>query len=63
MTIAILGTGVWGSALATLAQSNDHTVRVWSRRGANPLADVVADVDLVISAISMKGVAEIATQL
>ncbi|MGF1600714.1 MAG: NAD(P)H-dependent glycerol-3-phosphate dehydrogenase [Thermosynechococcaceae cyanobacterium] len=62
-SIAILGTGVWGSALATLAQSNQHPVQVWSRRGEATLAEVVVDVDLVISAIAMKGVTEIAAQL
>ncbi len=61
--VAILGTGVWGSALATLAQNNGHTVRTWSRHGSATLAEIVVGANVVISAISMKGVAEIATQL
>lgn len=61
--IAILGTGVWGSALARLAQSNDAEVRMWSHRGVTPLAEVVAGAELVVSAISIKGVAAVADQL
>ncbi len=61
--LAILGAGAWGSALAGLAQYNGHQVRIWSRRQGNSLNDVLADVDLIISAISMPGVSPIATQI
>ena len=63
MEIAILGTGAWGSALATLAQNNGHKVQAWSRRGEISLAKAVTGADLVISAIAMKGVGEVAAQL
>ncbi len=62
-TVAILGTGVWGNALATLARNNGHAVHTWSRRGSVTLADTVIGADVVLSAISMQGVASMATQL
>ncbi|ACB00821.1 MULTISPECIES: NAD(P)H-dependent glycerol-3-phosphate dehydrogenase [Cyanophyceae] len=62
-TIAMLGTGAWGSALATLAAVNDHDLRLWSRRGELSLEEAIADADIIISAISMKGVSDVAEQL
>jgi hypothetical protein len=32
VNLTILGTGAWGSALAHIANTNDHNVRMWSRR-------------------------------
>lgn len=61
--LAILGAGAWGSALSRLARHNHHSVNQWSRRLGNQLEDVVEDVDLVVSAISMKGVGTTANQL
>lgn len=54
--VAILGRGVWGSALGTIAQSNRHDVRFWSHRGTDTLESVVKDAAIVVSAVSMKGV-------
>lgn len=54
--VAILGTGVWGSALGTIAKSNDHDVRFWSHRGDTSLESVVNDAVIILSAVSMKGV-------
>ncbi|NET31965.1 MAG: NAD(P)H-dependent glycerol-3-phosphate dehydrogenase [Cyanothece sp. SIO1E1] len=62
-TVAILGAGAWGSALAQLAQANGHTVQIWTRRGSARLEQVLAGAQVVLSAISMKGVVETATQL
>ena len=61
--IAILGAGAWGSALAKLAAVNNHQVRIWSRRGSLSLKEAIAGADIILSAISMKGVANVATQL
>ncbi len=61
--LAVLGSGAWGSALAHLAEYSGHNVEVWSRRNGRDLADVVADADVILSAISMKGVAALARQL
>ncbi|BAZ25285.1 NAD-dependent glycerol-3-phosphate dehydrogenase domain-containing protein [Kalymmatonema gypsitolerans NIES-4073] len=61
--VTILGAGAWGSALASLAIANGHQVRVWSRRGSQTLAEVIQGADIVLSAVSIKGVRVIATQL
>jgi glycerol-3-phosphate dehydrogenase (NAD(P)+) len=61
--IAILGSGAWGSALAGLARYNGHQVQVWSRSNENSLEEIIADADLVLSAVSMPGVFPIATQI
>lgn len=62
-TVAILGAGAWGAALAKLAAENGHRVRVWSRQGSATLADVLQDAQIVLSAISMKGVRDVASQV
>ena len=55
-SIAILGTGAWGSALGKIVRSNGHDVRFWSHRGEIPIGDVVANAAIILSAVSMKGV-------
>ncbi|MEL6440096.1 MAG: NAD(P)H-dependent glycerol-3-phosphate dehydrogenase [Cyanobacteria bacterium J06621_8] len=55
-TVAILGTGAWGTALGNIAQSNQHQVRFWSYRGVTPLKSVIQDAAIILSAVSMKGV-------
>jgi glycerol-3-phosphate dehydrogenase (NAD(P)+) len=62
-TIAILGAGVWGSALGSLASRNHHRVNFWSRRGDRTLESVVAGVDTIISAVAMAGVRTTIEQL
>jgi glycerol-3-phosphate dehydrogenase (NAD(P)+) len=62
-TIAVLGTGAWGSALATLAADNGHTICLWSRSAETSLEDTLAGADVVVSAISMKGVAALAKRI
>lgn len=59
-TIAILGAGAWGTTLARLAQLNGHQVCLWSRQGNISLANVLKDAEIVICAISMKGVQDVA---
>ncbi len=61
--VAILGTGVWGSALGAIAKSNNHDVRFWSHRGDVTLESVVSDATIIVSAVSMKGVVPTITQL
>lgn len=63
LRLAVLGAGAWGSALAGLAKLNGHAVRVWSRRGTLDMAEAIAHSDVILSAISMKGVASVAQQL
>lgn len=62
-TLAILGAGAWGSALSTLASHNGHQVRQWSRRSSTSLAEVLAGVDIIVSAIPMRGVSETAGRI
>lgn len=62
-TIAVLGAGAWGTTLATLAAAKGHTVKVWSRHSQERLQTVIETADVVISAISMKGVSEVVEQI
>jgi len=63
LDITVLGAGAWGSSLTSLAKLNDHNITVWSRRMDISLAEAVAGADVILSAISMKGVADVAEQL
>ncbi|MGB7485856.1 MAG: NAD(P)H-dependent glycerol-3-phosphate dehydrogenase [Phormidesmis sp.] len=63
LDITVLGAGAWGSSLTSLAKLNDHNITVWSRRMELSLAEAVAGADVILSAISMKGVADVAEQL
>ncbi|BAZ00118.1 NAD-dependent glycerol-3-phosphate dehydrogenase domain-containing protein [Tolypothrix tenuis PCC 7101] len=62
-SVAILGAGAWGTALANLAAANGHQVRVWSRWGEETLEAVLEDAQIILSAISMKGVRDVAAQV
>ncbi|PHJ63616.1 glycerol-3-phosphate dehydrogenase [Nostoc linckia z18] len=62
-SVAILGAGAWGMALANLADANGHEVRLWSRHGSQTLETVLKDVQIVLSAISMTGVRDVAFQV
>ena len=62
-TMAILGAGKWGSALATLAAVNDHELRIWSRSNNLTLEEAIAGADIILSAISMKGVPKVIAKL
>jgi glycerol-3-phosphate dehydrogenase (NAD(P)+) len=62
-TVVILGAGAWGTVLANLVTQAGHRSRLWSRRGDLGLAAALGDADIVVSAISMKGVAELAEQV
>lgn len=61
--IAVIGAGAWGTTLALLAKANGHQVCLWSRQSSASLADVLVDVDIVVSAVSMKGVRPVVEQI
>lgn len=61
--ITVIGAGAWGTTLAFLAKANSHQVRVWSRQSSSTLADVLVDAEIVVSAVSMKGVRPIVEQV
>jgi glycerol-3-phosphate dehydrogenase (NAD(P)+) len=61
--ITIIGGGAWGSTLAGIAQQNGHTVTIWSRRQGVVLADAIADAEVILSVVSMKGVREVIAQI
>ncbi|OYD95832.1 glycerol-3-phosphate dehydrogenase [Nostoc sp. 'Peltigera membranacea cyanobiont' 210A] len=63
LSVAILGAGAWGASLANLAAANGHQVRVWSRQGSQSFQVVLKDVQIILSAISMIGVREVASQV
>ncbi|MGA7937152.1 MAG: NAD(P)H-dependent glycerol-3-phosphate dehydrogenase [Kovacikia sp.] len=63
LTLAVIGAGAWGSTLAGLAAAGGHRVRVWSRRHGDRLQTVLDGADIVISAISMKGVRAVVEQV
>lgn len=62
-TLTILGAGAWGSALATLARKNGHLVHQWSRRYGTSLTSSLTHTEIIISAVSMKGVQDTIDQL
>lgn len=62
-TLAILGAGAWGSTLGKLASENGHQVRLWSRRSPTSLEEVLAEVDIILSAVSMRGVTATVAQV
>ncbi|MEM9926531.1 MAG: NAD(P)H-dependent glycerol-3-phosphate dehydrogenase [Cyanobacteria bacterium P01_D01_bin.50] len=61
--VTILGAGAWGKALATLALDNSHDVRIFSRRNSQTLEETVKGADIILSAVSMKGVRDVVSQL
>ena len=54
--VAIIGAGVWGSALGKIIGSNHYSVQLWSRRSEVKLADIIKSSFMVVSAVSIKGV-------
>jgi glycerol-3-phosphate dehydrogenase (NAD(P)+) len=63
MRVTVLGTGAWGTTLADLLTDNHQDVLRWSRRSPQPLSEAIAQAEVLVSAISMKGVADIAQQV
>jgi len=62
MKVTVIGTGAWGSTLADLLHDYHHEVVRWSRRSAQSFEEAVLQSQVWVSAISMKGVREMAQQ-
>lgn len=61
--VTILGGGAWGTALAHLASAAGHDVYSWSRSQGDDLERAIAHTNIIVIAISVKGVAELAARL
>lgn len=61
--LTVLGAGAWGTVLAELVTRNGCQVRLWSRQSGASLKEAIANASFIVSAVSMKGVTEVATQL
>ena len=61
--IVIIGAGVWGTALSSVASQKGHDVCIWSRRSEERLEDVLVGANIVLSAVSMSGVGSVVSQL
>lgn len=60
--VSILGAGAWGKALQKLALVNGHTVKLWTRN-APTLPEIVGNCDLLVSALPMSAVREVAQMM
>ena len=56
LRIAVLGQGAWGQTLARLFAQQGHHLSGWSRRDGGDPVPLLADQDLIVSAVSMVGV-------
>ena len=61
--IAVLGLGAWGQTLQERWLQQGHLVVGWSRRAGGSPVDLLANQDLVVSAVAMAGVQSLAEQL
>lgn len=61
--IIIIGSGVWGNTLGYLLEYSQHPYQIWGRNSLQSLESVTVEADIVISAVSMKGVKDVTTQL
>ena len=63
LRITVLGRGAWGSTLARLWQEGGHAVSSWSRRDGGDAVALLPDSELVVSAVSMAAVTDLARRL
>lgn len=62
-SIAVLGLGAWGTALAQLLQQQNHTVVGWGRSQGTSLAATVSQANIIFCALPIKAVRVVAEQL
>ena len=63
LRIGILGLGAWGGTLAALWRDRGHRVEGWGRRDGGDPAALLSGQDLIVAAVSMAGVTQLASQL
>jgi glycerol-3-phosphate dehydrogenase (NAD(P)+) len=63
LRITLLGLGAWGSTLADLWQAQGHPLTTWSRRRGGDPADALPGADLVVSAVAMAAIPQLAASL
>ena len=63
LTVGVLGLGAWGQTLADLVQRQGHPVRSWSRRNGGSPLELIQGVDLVLVAMALQGVKQMASEL
>ncbi|MBL1209980.1 NAD(P)H-dependent glycerol-3-phosphate dehydrogenase [Geminocystis sp. GBBB08] len=61
--ITILGAGAWGMTLAHLLDHSNHHYRIWCRQSSESLESMVTSTDIIICAVSIKGVRDIIDNL
>ncbi|BAQ61896.1 glycerol-3-phosphate dehydrogenase [NAD(P)+] [Geminocystis sp. NIES-3708] len=61
--MTILGSGAWGNTLGYLLERSQHSYKIWNRSSLQSLESVTAEADILISAVSMKGVRNVISQL
>ncbi|MBC8120802.1 MAG: NAD(P)H-dependent glycerol-3-phosphate dehydrogenase [Gemmatimonadaceae bacterium] len=60
---AVLGAGAWGKTLASLIRRQGHPVKIWSRSGPLEIAEVLHDVEVVVSCLPIRAVGETVRQV
>ena len=63
LQISVLGRGAWGRTLIGLWERQGHQLRSWSRRDGEQPAPDLLQADLVVSAVAMSGVQNLAAAL
>ncbi|MCP9916082.1 NAD(P)H-dependent glycerol-3-phosphate dehydrogenase [Cyanobium sp. ATX 6F1] len=63
MRVLVLGKGAWGRTLVTLLERQGHRVQAWSRSGGGDPGLLLAQQELVLAAVAMAGVGDLALRL
>ena len=63
LAITVLGGGAWGSTLAGLFSARGHRLRVWRRIDGPEVLRASAADDLIVSAVALAGVEDVAAAL
>ncbi len=63
LRIGVLGQGAWGRTLTLLFEQQGHRLSTWSRRQGTDPASLLPDQDLIVCAVAMAGVPELARSL